>query len=142
MTHRMSEGVSGDGSGGRPSPGGASPAVLAGPAHPSPVERGTRADAEGLDGLQYVTGTVPYRTQEERLLDEERTEVRAQDARDWEGLEEVGPHRIASDEQDPRGALEDVERQGRRGQGEQDWTGDMSADSGRDRPSDGARKRR
>ena len=123
-------------------PLGARPGVLVGSARPSPVERGSLADAEGLDGLQYVTGSVPYRNQEERLLDEERTDVRVQDRRDWEGLEEVVPDRIAADERDPRGALEDVERQGRRGQAEQDWAGSMYADSGRDRPSDGSRKQR
>lgn len=106
----------------------------------SPVEAGTLADAEGLDGFQYVTGEVPYTSQEEMLLDQERTEERMEDDRDREAPEEVLASRVASDEQDDVNTLDDVDRQGRRGEEERDWTGDMYADSGRNRLNDGSRK--
>ena len=108
----------------------------------SPVEAGTLADAEGLDGVQYVTGEVPYQTQEEMLLDQERTESSEKDHRDWEAPEEVVAERVAFDERDDVNIIPDVDRQGRRGEEERDWQGDPFADSGRDRPSDGSRKRR
>jgi hypothetical protein len=106
----------------------------------SPVEAGTHADAEGLDGLQYVTGEVPYTSQEEMLLDQERTEERIEDDRDLEAPEEVMTSRVAFDERDDVNTLDDVDRQGRRGEEERDWSGDMYADSGRHRLNDGSRK--
>ncbi|MES2637989.1 MAG: hypothetical protein V4850_00845 [Myxococcota bacterium] len=106
----------------------------------SPVEAGTHADAEGLDGLQYVTGEVPYTSQEEMLLDQERTEERIEDDRDLEAPEEVMTSRVALDERDDVNTLDDVDRQGRRGEEERDWSGDMYADSGRHRLNDGSRK--
>ncbi len=108
----------------------------------SPVEAGSHADAEGLDGLQYVTGDVPYQTQEEMLLDQERTDVRMEDDRDQEAPEEVVADRVAFDERDDVNTNDDVDRQGRAGQEERDWSGNMYADSGRDRPNDGSRRRR
>ncbi|MDP2313087.1 MAG: hypothetical protein Q8P41_09305 [Pseudomonadota bacterium] len=108
----------------------------------SPVEAGSHADAEGLDGMQYITGEVPYQTQEEILLEQERTEVHEEDDRDWEAPEEVVAERVAFDERDDVNIIPDVDRQGRRGEEERDWQGDPFADSGRDRPSDGSRKRR
>ena len=108
----------------------------------SPVRPGSHADEEGLDGLQYVTGEVPYQTQEEILLDQERTDERTGDDRDWEAPEEVVADRVAFDERDDVNTISDVDRQGRRGQEERDWQGDMYADSGRNRPSDGSRRRR
>lgn len=106
----------------------------------SPVEAGTLADAEGLDGLQYITGEVPYTTQEEMLLDQERLEERVEDDRDFEAPEEVMANHVAFDERDDVNTLDDVDRQGRRGEEERDWSGDMYADSGRHRLSDGSRK--
>jgi hypothetical protein len=108
----------------------------------SPVEAGSHADDEGLDGYQYVTGDVPYQTQEEILLDQERTDDRSEDDRDREAPEEVVADRVAFDERDDVNTNADVDRQGRRGQEEHDWQGDMYADSGRDRPSDGSKRRR
>ncbi|MDP2310042.1 MAG: hypothetical protein Q8P18_28750 [Pseudomonadota bacterium] len=108
----------------------------------SPVVAGSHADAEGLDGFQYVTGEVPYTTQEEMLLDQERTQERVEDDRDLEAPEEVMASRVAFDERDDVNTLDDVDRQGRRGEEERDWSGDMFADSGRHRLSDGSRKRR
>jgi hypothetical protein len=116
--------------------------LIVGPAAESPVEPGSLADEEGLDGLQYVTGQVPYQSQEELLLEAERTEERQDDDRDWEAPEEVVVDRVAFDERDDEIESPDLDRQGRRGDGDHDWQGQMQADSGRDRPSDGSRKRR
>jgi len=107
----------------------------------SPVEAGSRGDHEGLDGLQYVTGQVPYETQEEILLDQEGTDERMEDSRDREAPEEVVTDRVAFDERDDVNTIPDMDRQGRRGEEEHDWQGDMFADSGRDRPSDGSKRR-
>ena len=108
----------------------------------SPVASGSHADDEGLDGLQYVTGEVPYQTQEEILLDQEGNDERAEDDRDWEAPEEVVAERVAFDERDDVNTIADVDRQGRRGQEERDWQGDMYADSGRGRLNDGSRRKR
>lgn len=108
----------------------------------SPVEAGTLADAEGLDSFEYVTGEVPYLSQEEILLDQERTDSRSKDARDQEAPEEVVADRVAFDERDDVNTIDDVDRQGRNGQEERDWWGNMYADSGRGRPNDGSRRRR
>jgi hypothetical protein len=94
------------------------------------------------EGFQYVTGEVPYTSQEEILLDQEQPENRSRDARDQEAPEEIVADRVAFDERDDPETTEDVDRQGRRGQEERDWSGDMYTDSGRGRPNDGSRRRR
>ena len=99
-------------------------------------------ETSSVESFEYVTGEVPYLTQEEMLLDQERLDARSGDARDQEAPEEVLADRVASDERDAGGAINDTERQGRRGQEERDWLGDMYADAGRDRPNDGSRRRR
>jgi hypothetical protein len=108
----------------------------------SPVDPGTLADEEGLDGLQYVTGEVPYQSQMERLLAEDNPDIQAADSRDWEPPEELQADPVASDERDDRVNDPDLDRQGRRGAGDVDWQGQMQADSGRHRPDDGSRRRR
>lgn len=101
-----------------------------------------RDEAEGFEGYVYVTGELPYQTQDEILLDQERTEPRSEDDRDHEAPEEVIADPIALDERDDVNTVDDVDRQGRRGQEEHDWQGSMYADSGRNRPDDGTRRRR
>lgn len=99
-------------------------------------------DAIPGESFQYVTGELPYASQEEILLDQEQPENRSRDARDQEAPEEVVADRVAFDERDDVNTSDDVDRQGRRGQEERDWWGDMYADSGRGRPNDGSRRRR
>lgn len=106
-------------------------------------DRSTRADPASVESFEYVTGEVPYLTQEERLLAEERVEAPSGDARDREAPEEPLADSVAFDERDDVNTSDDVDRQGRRGQEEHDWAGDMYADSGRGRPSEpGSRRRR
>jgi len=112
------------------------------PAPTTHFEQRESHEREGTESFEYVTGEVPYLTQEEMLLDQERTDDRSRDARDQEAPEEVVADRVAFDERDDVNTSNDVDRQGRRGQEERDWLGDMYTDSGRGRPNDGSRRRR
>jgi hypothetical protein len=99
-------------------------------------------DRGEAESFEIVTGVPPYEDQEEALLDQERGEARAEDARDHEAPEEVVADPVARDQADAEGAEDDVDRQGRRGQEERDWWGDMYADSGRGRPTELGKRRR
>ncbi len=127
----------------------------------SPVQPGTHADREGLDGLQYVTGVVPDQSFDDFFRAEEDAAARA--AEDAAGADEGEDGEDASDpdgpgdpnlvlvadlgldldgEFDAEEAGEDVDAQGRAGSVDQDWQGQGAADGGRKRPSDGSRVRR
>jgi hypothetical protein len=93
--------------------------------------------------VQYVTGTVPDVTMDERL---------------GRGTDEVEPERepnpgaapleepLLPETGAPLQAEEitgsDVDDQGRLSEPERDWQGQPQADAGRDRPGEGARRKR
>ena len=103
--------------------------------HPLFVRAVPRAEL-GLDEMFFPS--------HDRVIFEcqERGDDRSRDSRDQEAPEEVVADRVAFDERDDVNTIDDVDRQGRRGQEERDWWGDMYADSGRGRPNDGTRRRR
>ncbi len=127
----------------------------------SPVQPGSRADREGLDGLQYVTGEVPDQSFDDFFRAEEDAAGRAadeaagadegddgEDAADGEESGDPDPFLAAQlgldleDDVDTETAGEDVDAQGRAGDADQDWQGQSAVDGGRKRPSEGSKTRR
>lgn len=100
---------------------------------PTPVVPGSHADREGLDGLEYVTGSTPEGTVSDRLDG-------AEDA-DGEPIATVAGPDVPSPEVDDDGetdapalTLPDVDDQGRDGEPDQDWLGQPDTESARRAP--------
>ena len=100
---------------------------------PAAVVPGSRADREGLDGLEFVTGVTPSGSVSERLEDDEADDVEAPAPMGWpdDPIPDVDDDGTSGD---PEITIPDVDDQGRSGEPDQDWQGQPETESERRLP--------